>query len=113
MDGGRVALALARDTTWLLAAVVDRGGQLERPGCRPFLAMEVAILPDAVPPRRQTRAFAWLNVAGFLPAALGALAAGQWIRMATASGPPSRTRCGACVGVRRGRGGAGPRVRRL
>jgi hypothetical protein len=55
----------------------------------PFSPLEVAILPDTVPPERQTRAFAWFNVAGFLPAALGALAAGQWLRLSGAAGLPS------------------------
>jgi MFS family permease len=86
MVAGGVALALARDTTWLLAAVVIAVVSSNGQDAGPFSPLEVAILPDAVPPRRQTRAFAWLNVAGFLPAALGALGAGQWIRMMTASG---------------------------
>ena len=83
---GGVALAQARDTVWLLAAVVVAVVSSNGQDAGPFSPLEVAILPDAVPARRQTRAFAWLNVAGFLPAALGALAAGQWIRVATASG---------------------------
>ena len=86
MVAGGVALALARDTTWLLAAIVIAVVSSNGQDAGPFSALEVAILPDTVPPRRQTRAFAWLNVAGFLPAALGALGAGQWIRMMTASG---------------------------
>jgi MFS family permease len=86
MVAGGVALALARDTAWLLAAVVVAVVSSNGQDAGPFSPLEVAILPDAVPARRQTRAFAWLNVGGFLPAALGALAAGQWIRVATASG---------------------------
>lgn len=86
MVAGGLALALSRDTAWLLAAVVVAVVSANGQDAGPFSPLEVAILPDAVPARRQTRAFAWLNVAGFLPAALGALAAGQWIRMATASG---------------------------
>ena len=86
MVAGGVALALARDTAWLLAAVVVAVVSSNGQDAGPFSPLEVAILPDAVPARRQTRAFAWLNVAGFLPAALGALAAGHWIRVATASG---------------------------
>ncbi|HEU0108633.1 MAG TPA: MFS transporter [Vicinamibacteria bacterium] len=88
MVAGGVALALARDTAWLLAAVVVAVVSSNGQDAGPFSPLEVAILPDAVAPRRQTRAFAWLNVAGFLPAALGALVAGQWIRTATASGGP-------------------------
>jgi hypothetical protein len=86
MVAGGVAVALARDTTWLLAAVVVAVVSSNGQDAGPFSPLEVAILPDAVAARRQTRAFAWLNVAGFLPAALGALAAGQWVRMATAFG---------------------------
>jgi MFS family permease len=83
---GGVALAVARDTGWLLAAVVIAVVSSNGQDAGPFSPLEVAMLPDAVPARRQTRAFAWLNVAGFLPAALGALAAGQWIRVASRSG---------------------------
>jgi len=86
MVAGGVALALARDTGWLLAAVVIAVVSSNGQDAGPFSPLEVAILPDAVPARRQTRAFAWLNVAGFLPAALGALAAGQWIRVASRAG---------------------------
>ncbi|HZM49832.1 MAG TPA: MFS transporter [Vicinamibacteria bacterium] len=86
MVAGGFALALARDTGWLLAAVVIAVVSSNGQDAGPFSPLEVAILPDAVPARRQTRAFAWLNVAGFLPAALGALAAGQWIRVASRAG---------------------------
>ena len=70
----------------------------------PFSPLEVAILPDTVPPQRQTRAFAWFNVVGFLPAALGALAAGQWLRVAGAG----RRRAGR--GASRGPRGRTPRA---
>jgi MFS family permease len=86
---GGVALALARDTTLLLAAVVLSVVSANGQDAGPFSPLEVAILPDAVDARRQTRAFAWLNVAGFLPAAVGALLAGQWLRRAAAAGQPS------------------------
>jgi MFS family permease len=86
MAAGGIALALAEDTTWLLAAIVVAVVSSNGQDAGPFSPLEVAILPDAVPARRQTRAFAWLNVAGFLPAALGALAAGQWLRAAAAAG---------------------------
>jgi MFS family permease len=88
MVAGGIALARAQDTTWLLAAVVLAVVSSNGQDAGPFSPLEVAILPDAVAARRQTRAFAWLNVAGFLPAALGALAAGQWLRLATAAGRP-------------------------
>jgi MFS family permease len=83
---GGVALAVARDTTLLLAAVVLAVVSSNGMDAGPFSSLEVAILPDTVPPRRQTRAFAWFNVVGFLPAALGALTAGQWLRLAVAAG---------------------------
>jgi len=83
---GGAVLALARDTTWLLVAVVFAIVSSNGQDAGPFSPLEVSILPEAVSPRRQTRAFAWLNVAGFLPAALGALAAGTWIRAATTAG---------------------------
>ena len=88
MVAGGIALARAQQTTWLLAAVVLAVVSSNGQDAGPFSPLEVAILPDAVAARRQTRAFAWLNVAGFLPAALGALAAGQWLRLATATGRP-------------------------
>jgi MFS family permease len=66
----------------VVLAVVSPSGQ----EAGPFSPLEQAALPDAVPPSRQTRAFAWYNVAGFLPAATGVLAAGSWIRLAGATG---------------------------
>jgi MFS family permease len=88
MVAGGIALARAQDRAWLLAAVVLAVVSSNGQDAGPFSPLEVAILPDAVAARRQTRAFAWLNVAGFLPAALGALAVGQWLRVATAAGRP-------------------------
>jgi MFS family permease len=86
---GGMALALARDTTVLVAAVILSVVSANGMDAGPFSPLEVAILPDTVRPERQTRAFAWFNVAGFLPAALGALAAGQWLRLSAASGMPA------------------------
>jgi MFS family permease len=48
----------------------------------PFSPLEQAILPETAPPGARTRAFGWYNVFGFLPAALGSLAAGVWLRSA-------------------------------
>src|SRR5262249_15539229 len=45
----------------------------------PFSPLEQAALPETVPPAARTRAFAWYNLCGFLPSALGALAVGAWI----------------------------------
>ena len=52
----------------------------------PFSPLEQALLPDTVPARSRTRAFAWYNIFGFLPSALGALAAGAWQRAAHRAG---------------------------
>src|SRR5437867_1048165 len=72
-------LALAR-RPWLLmlGAVV---GTLSPSGqeAGPFSPLEQAALPEAVPREVRTRAFAWYNICGFFPAALGALAAGLWL----------------------------------
>jgi MFS family permease len=81
-------LALAAHP-WLLiiGAVV---GTLSPAGqeAGPFSPLEQAMLPDAVRPAVRTRAFAWYNLFGFLPAALGALAAGGWLAAARAMGLP-------------------------
>jgi MFS family permease len=86
---GGITLALARDRTVLLVAVILSVVSANGMDAGPFSPLEVAILPDTVPPERQTRAFAWFNVAGFLPAALGALAAGQWLRVSGTVGIPA------------------------
>jgi len=52
----------------------------------PFAPVEQALLPETVPREARMRAFAWYNVAGFLPAALGALAAAAWLHAAAAMG---------------------------
>jgi MFS family permease len=72
-------LAVAR-APWLLmvGAVVGTlspGGQ----EAGPFSPLEQAVLPETVPRDFRTRAFAWYNLFGFLPAALGALVTGVWL----------------------------------
>jgi MFS family permease len=52
----------------------------------PFSPVEQALLPAAVAREARTRAFAWYNVAGYIPAALGSLAAAGWLRAAAAIG---------------------------
>jgi MFS family permease len=47
----------------------------------PFLAIEQAALSGLVPDRRRTSVFAWYNLAGYVMAALGALAAGVAVRI--------------------------------
>ncbi|MBI3910924.1 MAG: MFS transporter [Armatimonadetes bacterium] len=82
------ALALARHPGVLIVAVVigtlSPGGQ----EAGPFSPLEQAALPETVRSEARTRAFAWYNIAGFLPAALGALAAGLWLTAARALGIP-------------------------
>jgi MFS family permease len=85
---GGVLLATA-DARWVLVAgtvlgTVSPNGQ----EAGPFTALEQALLPDAVPGGARTRLFGWYNVFGFLPAALGAAAAGvalEWALRAGAS----------------------------
>jgi MFS family permease len=92
---GGAALALAQAPA--LIAVIAILGTLSPSGqeAGPFTALEQALLPDAVAPDRRTRAFAWYSVFGFLPAALGALAAGGWRRWARGAGlaPADADRC--------------------
>jgi MFS family permease len=77
-----VLMAVAH-APWLLiigavAGTLSPGGQ----EAGPFSPMEQAVLPETVPLEERTRAFAWYNVFGFLPAALGALAVGDWLAVA-------------------------------
>lgn len=73
---GGVLLAIAQTPGLLFAGAVL--GTLSPNGqeAGPFTAMEQALLPGAVWSGSRTRVFGWYNVFGFLPAALGALAAG-------------------------------------
>jgi len=73
-----LVLAVARDPLVIILAAVF--GTLSPAGqeAGPFTPLEQALLPDTVPRASRTRAFAWYNIFGFLPAALGALAAGLW-----------------------------------
>ena len=52
----------------------------------PFSPVEQALLPTTVSREARTRAFAWYNVAGYVPAALGSLAAAGWLKAAAAMG---------------------------
>jgi len=83
---GGVLLAVAQ-SPWLLCAGAVLG-TLSPSGqeAGPFTAMEQALLPGAVRAGSRTRVFAWYNVFGFLPAALGALVAGLWQGGALARG---------------------------
>ena len=79
---GGILLALADSKALLLAGAVL--GTLSPTGqeAGPFTAMEQALLPRAVKSGSITRVFGWYNVAGFLPAGLGALAAGLSLHFA-------------------------------
>ncbi len=84
LGGGLLALA---ETRWLLLAGAVLG-TLSPNGqeAGPFTAMEQALLPGTVRFGSRTRVFGWYNVFGFLPAALGALAAGLWLGWARERG---------------------------
>jgi len=79
-------LAMSRDPAVIVIAAVL--GTLSPNGqeAGPFSALEQALLPDTVAAKARTRAFAWYNIFGFLPSALGALAAGVWQRAGRAMG---------------------------
>ena len=79
---GGILLAVADRPLFLIAGAVL--GTLSPNGqeAGPFSPMEQSILPDTVPPSARNRAFSWYDVFGFLPAALGSLAAGAWLRSA-------------------------------
>jgi MFS family permease len=83
-SGALLALFTAR--ALVVAAVVlgiaGAGGQ----DAGPFGALEQALLPDTVSAERHTRAFAWYSVAGYVPPALGALAAGAGLAWARGAG---------------------------
>ncbi|MBX9770320.1 MAG: MFS transporter [Candidatus Obscuribacterales bacterium] len=44
----------------------------------PFAAIEQALLAESTESNHLTKVFSWYNIAGFLPAAFGSLAAGLW-----------------------------------
>jgi MFS family permease len=83
---GGLILALA-DAPWLLVAGAILG-TLSPNGqeAGPFTAMEQAILPGTVRSGSTTRLFGWYNIFGFLPAGLGALAAGLALQRARSLG---------------------------
>ena len=83
---GGVLLATAESHWMLIAGAVL--GTLSPNGqeAGPFTAMEQALLPATVRSGSRTRAFGWYNVFGFLPAALGALAAGLFVGWALRRG---------------------------
>ena len=83
---GGAVLAMAQSPWLLLLGAVL--GTLSPNGqeAGPFTAMEQALLPGTVRAGSKTRVFGWYNVFGYLPAALGALAAGLGLGAAIARG---------------------------
>ena len=93
MVAGGLALALARDTSWLLAAVVVAVVSSNGQDAGPFSPLES--IPAAWDGVRPAPCLAQRG--GVPPAALGACRRAV-DRMATTSGSPSRTRCGGSCG---------------
>jgi MFS family permease len=83
---GGVLLAVSEDPRVLIAAAVL--GTLSPNGLEagPFSPLEQALLADAIEAPSRTRVFGWYNIFGFLPAALGSLAAGAWLSLARRAG---------------------------
>jgi MFS family permease len=79
---GGIVLAVAHRPWMLIAGAVV--GTLSPTGqeAGPFSPIEQALLPETVAREARTRAFGWYNVFGFLPAALGSMAAGAWLKIA-------------------------------
>jgi MFS family permease len=87
---GAAGLLLALGPTPALATIAVVMGILSPSGqdAGPFSTFEQARLADVLPPASRTRGFAWYNLAGFLPSALGALTAGAWLALARRKGIP-------------------------
>ena len=74
-----LTLGLAHDP-WIIAiaaviGIISPAGQEGGP----FSALEQALIPGLVSRDHLTRTFSWYNIAGFVPSAFGALAAGLWL----------------------------------
>jgi MFS family permease len=83
---GGAALALAEGHTAVMVAAVLATVSLSGQEAGPFSPLEQSLLPSAAAARVRTRVFAWYNVFGFVPAGLGALAAGGWLAVARRQG---------------------------
>jgi len=81
-----LGLAFASHPLVLVAAAIF--GTLSPSGqeAGPFSPLEQALLPATAPASARTRVFAWYNVFGYIPAALGALFAGGWLGFASRRG---------------------------
>jgi hypothetical protein len=81
-----LGLAFASHPLMLVVAAIF--GTLSPSGqeAGPFSPLEQALLPATAPASARTRVFAWYNVFGYVPAALGALFAGGWLGFASRHG---------------------------
>jgi len=86
MAAGGTALALAESPVVLVVAAVLATVSLNGQEAGPFSPLEQSLLPGTVPAAARTRLFAWYNVFGYVPAGLGALAAGGWLAGASSLG---------------------------
>ena len=86
MAAGGTALALAESPVVLVVAAVLATVSLNGQDAGPFSPLEQSLLPGTVPAAARTRLFAWYNVFGYVPAGLGALAAGGWLAGASSLG---------------------------
>jgi MFS family permease len=86
MAAGGILLAIADRPGLVVAAAVVATVSLSGQEAGPFSPLEQSLLPGAVPAAARTRAFAWYNVFGFVPAGLGALGAGGWLAAASRAG---------------------------
>lgn len=88
MAAGGALLALAQDPAWLMAAAVLATVSLSGQDAGPFSPLEQSLLPATAAAADRTRVFAWYNVIGYVPSALGVLGAGAWVKAAAARGWP-------------------------
>jgi MFS family permease len=86
MAVGGAALAVAERPALLIAAAVMATVSLSGQDAGPFSALEQSLLPSTASASARTRVFAWYNVIGYVPAALGALAGGMWLGAAPRAG---------------------------
>jgi MFS family permease len=86
MAAGGAVLATAGSRAVLIVAAVLATVSLSGQDAGPFSPLEQSLLPGTVPAAGRTRLFAWYNVFGYVPAGLGALAAGGWLAAASRLG---------------------------
>jgi MFS family permease len=99
MAAGGLLLAMAEGHAFVIVAVILATVSLGGQEAGPFSPLEQSLLPGTVATSERTRAFAWYNVCGFVPAGLGALAAGGWLATATRLGLSPETTDLGVMGV--------------